>query len=170
MITVDDLYNWMDEYEEDPIVDGPVCITREHQIEFVNGLNKQVVNVEEYDDLSIGGGGWNDDEEKYIVESLVDFLNKKEYPNDYERDLTRDGREGYEQSEEVEGELFSMDVGLGMPGERMRMSNVTQIGAPEPRKRQPTIPELQAQMDKAIQDENYEFAAVLRDKINALKG
>jgi excinuclease UvrABC nuclease subunit len=143
MITVDDLYNWMNEYEEDPIVDGPVCITRQDQEEFVIGLNKQVVNVEEYDHLSIGGGGWNEEQEKYIVESLVNFLNRKEYPNDYAKDLIRDKHEGY-QSSEYESEYYQADIKI-------------------------TVEELTQQMNQAVREQNYEYAAVLRDQIKTMR-
>lgn len=168
MITVDDLYNWMDEYEEDPIVDGPICITRQDQEEFVNGLNKQIVDVEEYDHLSIGGGGWNDEQEKYIVDCLVDFLNRKQYPNDYARDLERDNRQGYENSESTdEGELEKMTLSDGGTGERLRviMDNPNKTY----RIKQPTIKDLEAEMRKAVREENYEKAAELRDRINAMR-
>jgi hypothetical protein len=82
-ITVSDLYNWMDEYEEDPIVDGPIYLTAEDEEEFLESLDKNIIDEDNFDFLAIGGGGFSEKEEEYLVNLWVDFLNEKGYPNDY---------------------------------------------------------------------------------------
>lgn len=94
-ITVDDLYRWMDEYEEDPIVDGPYYLKKEHFKDFLSvftddELNeicriscKKDIKDLNIDDFSIGGGNVSDDVEYKIVKSFVDTLNKYNYPKEY---------------------------------------------------------------------------------------
>ena len=82
-ITVDDLYNWMHEKEEDPIVDGPILLPHQQTVEFVNSLDKNIIDEEEFDFLGIGGGQFSEKQESYLVQKFVDFLNQKGYVNLY---------------------------------------------------------------------------------------
>jgi len=78
-ITVSDVYNWMEEYGEDPIVDGPIDLSEEDEQEFLESLDKNTIDEDDFDYLFLNGGS----EDEYLVNAWVDFLNEKEYPNDY---------------------------------------------------------------------------------------
>jgi len=78
-ITVSDVYNWMSEYGEDPIVDGPIILTTEDEQEFMESLDKYIIDEDEFDFLFLNGSS----EDQYLVNMWVDFLNEKEYPNEY---------------------------------------------------------------------------------------
>jgi hypothetical protein len=82
-ITVNDLYNWMDEMEENPITDGPVMLSRKDELEFMGLLDKSIIDEDNFDFLSIGGGRFTDKQESYLVNLFVNFLNEKGYDNDY---------------------------------------------------------------------------------------
>lgn len=82
-IIVDDLYNWMDEMEEDPITDGPIMLSRKNELEFMSLLDKSVIDEDNFDFLGIGGGRFTDEQETYLINLFVDFLNNKGFDNDY---------------------------------------------------------------------------------------
>jgi hypothetical protein len=78
-VTVNDLYNYMEEYEEDPIVDGPVILSDEEEQEFIESLDKDIIHETEFDFLGIGGGQWSQEQMNYLMNMYVDFLNSKGY-------------------------------------------------------------------------------------------
>lgn len=80
-ITVSDVYNWMDEYGEDPIVDGPIDLSFEDEKEFIESLDKSIIDEDDFDFLFLNGVDQKAD--GYLVNAWVDFLNEKGYPNDY---------------------------------------------------------------------------------------
>ena len=69
----------MEEYGEDPIVDGPIDLSEEDEQEFLESLDKNTIDEDDFDYLFLNGGS----EDEYLVNAWVDFLNEKEYPNDY---------------------------------------------------------------------------------------
>ena len=84
-ITVKDVMDWADEFEEDPIIDGPVYMKEKDEEEFMKSLPKKFIEKGEFFD------GWYLGSLKYeeesdndeLVKLWVDFLNLKEYKNGY---------------------------------------------------------------------------------------
>ena len=68
-ITTTDLYNWMREKEEDPIVDGPFYLSTKQEKEFIRTLDKNIISWDEneFDFLGIGGGQFDNKQEEHLV-------------------------------------------------------------------------------------------------------
>ena len=82
-IIIDDLYYWMEQMEEDPIVDGPIMLSRKDELEFIDLIDKSIINETNFDYLGIGGGQYTNEQESYLVNLFVDFLNSKGFDNEY---------------------------------------------------------------------------------------
>jgi hypothetical protein len=82
LITVKDLQDWRDTYEENPIIDGPIFLTKQEINEFMELLDKDIIAETDFYDLSMDD--YTQEQDEYLLTSFVDFLNDKGFENDFE--------------------------------------------------------------------------------------
>lgn len=83
-ITVKDVNDWTDEFQEDPIVDGPIYMSDGDQEEFMKSLPKKFIEKGDmFDGWDLGSLHYVDDSDDELIQLWVDFINKKGYKNGY---------------------------------------------------------------------------------------
>lgn len=87
-ITVKDVDDWTDEFEEDPIVDGPINVTEADQEEFMKSLPKKFIEKGDmFDGWDLGSLHYVYGSEDELNQLWVDFINSKGYKNGYKEML-----------------------------------------------------------------------------------
>lgn len=81
-ITVKDLYDWKETYEENPIIDGPIFLSKQEMNEFMGLLDKDIISETDFYNLSLDE--YTIEQEEYLFNTFVDFLNDNGFENEFE--------------------------------------------------------------------------------------